>query len=197
MPGQLGAEPGARLDEQAVVVDVARGGAARRQAGVDEPGGAVPQVVPAEAPVLDEGLGAVDEGDVGRLQQGADPPGVVGGDDLLVAVPGPPPRQAGVDGRLDGADDPGHGGAEVGQHHARHAARQAEAEVGHAGGHLDHGEAGAGPAAGGGHRGHGATSAPTGSVSRGRTSSAASVTTSSVSAGAAGETTMWRTPAST
>src|SRR5690606_12615643 len=120
--GQLGAEAGAGLDQQRMVVERAGAGAAGPAPGVDEPGVVGPEVAPAEAPGLDQVLGPVDEGDVGGGQGGPDLGRVVGGDDPLVAVPDPAPGQVVVDpGRGPGAGpagEPGHLGAQLDQQHA-------------------------------------------------------------------------------
>ena len=137
--------PDARLDEQPVVLDGAGRGAARPAAGVHQTRGRGLQVAPPEA------AGPRREPRARRPGRRRPPPPACGSRRgrrwrraaCRGATPAPRAADASMGG-ADGADDPGHGGAEVAQDHARDTPREAESEVVDADRDLDDGEAGAG-----------------------------------------------------
>lgn len=129
MAGELGAEPGPGLHQEAEVLDAPLGRPARAAPGVDERRVRRPQVAVAQAPAFDQCLRPVHQRDVGVAEQREHLAGVVGGDDPLVAVPGPAPCHAGIDRHRRRAYHPDDAGAEVGEEHARHSPSQPEAEV--------------------------------------------------------------------
>ena len=139
-PASCVQKPALGLDEQPVVVDRAlrrcgSAGTARTRA----PGSTALQVAEAEAAVLDERFGPVDQRDVGIARAAREHlVAVVGGHELLVAVPRATPRDARRRwARYRVPTILHHGGAEVGEDHAGHAAGHAEAEVARADGDLD------------------------------------------------------------
>ena len=137
MAGELRAESHVGVHEQAVIVDHSLRGPARAAPRVHERRVHRVQVASAEAPILDQGFRSVDQRHVGVAEPREHVVAIVGGDELLVAVPHSAPRDAGIDGRGFGPHDPHHARAEVGEDHAGHAAGQAEAEVARADGDLD------------------------------------------------------------
>ena len=140
MACELGAEPGARLDQQGIVVDRALAGTAGPAPGVDEVWVQHADVVESESLTFDDRLGPIGDGHVGRPQQIPDLSGVVGRDDLLVAMPHAAPRDMVVDRSWSIIDDPDDRRTELGEHHARYAAGQPEPEGAGPASELDHGQ---------------------------------------------------------
>ena len=127
--GELGAEPGPGLHQEAEILDAPLGRPARAAPGVDERRVRRPQVAVAQAPAFNQCFRPVHQRDVRVAEQREHLARVVGGDEALVAVPGPPPAHARVDGHRRRARHPHDAGAEVGEEHARHSPGQPETEV--------------------------------------------------------------------
>ena len=134
---ELGAEPCLRFDEEREVVDRARRRATGPAPRVHEPRVHGSEVAVTEAAALDNCFGPVHQRDVGVAEQRVHLVGVVGGDDLLVAMPGATPRDAVVDRRGLRAHHPHDRRTEVGEDHARNTPGHAEAEIARADGDLD------------------------------------------------------------
>ena len=87
MAGELRAEPRVRLDEEPEVVDRPLRGPAGSASGVDERRVHGLQVAETQAARFDERFRPVDQRDVGVTKERVHLVAIIGGDDLLVAMP--------------------------------------------------------------------------------------------------------------